>query len=464
MKGLLMILLCTYAVSCATAQTVTVAEIVIYGNHKTKEKIIRRELVFGTGDTLIQWQLGPLLERSRNNLLNTGLFTEVEVNIALWDTQHNYVIVDVAVEEAWYIYPLPLFELADRNFNVWWTEQNRSLDRINLGLRLLIINVGGVNDRLKFKGQIGYTPKFEFTYQIPFINREQSLGLEINVLRSTQKEIALSTIDNKELFVEKNDEIIYKQNRLRLGVVYRPNLYISHRSQIFYHHNWLDEELAADGNPDYFLGGRNIQKYLSMDYQFTYDHRNVAIYPTDGWYVNCDVRKEGLGFFDDHSSLFITPAVEKYAPISRRLSLGIQLKWQLALDRNKQPYNNYRALGFNNNYLRGYEYYVIDGLDFYYAKNTLSFAVYEREIRWKKKMPIEEFRNMPFRVILSTYFDVGKTNEPFYPDTNNFTNRWLYGGGAGINIMLYNLFVFKVEYSLNHLGEKGIFLHSNTAF
>ena len=63
-------------------QYVTVQKITITGLKRTKASIVYRELTFAEGDTLTQNELGPILERNRNNLLNLGIFNEVVVNVS----------------------------------------------------------------------------------------------------------------------------------------------------------------------------------------------------------------------------------------------------------------------------------------------------------------------------------------------------------------------------------------------
>ena len=50
---------------------------------------------------------------SRN--LDLGVLVVVKSRLAMLG-------MDVLLEN-WYIFPIPKFELADRNFNVWWKEQ-----------------------------------------------------------------------------------------------------------------------------------------------------------------------------------------------------------------------------------------------------------------------------------------------------------------------------------------------------
>lgn len=88
------------------------------GNKKTKEAIILRELNFKTGDTIPTETFQSLLERSRENILNTLLFNFVDTATQYLDSIH--IVVTIHVQERWYFWPSPIFNLAARNFNEWW--------------------------------------------------------------------------------------------------------------------------------------------------------------------------------------------------------------------------------------------------------------------------------------------------------------------------------------------------------
>src|SRR5690349_8017854 len=89
-----------FITTLAEAQTVTVKSITILGLKRTREMIVHRELTFAVGDTLPQMQLGTILERNQNNLLNLGLFNQATVNISEWDTETHLVDIQVTVKEA----------------------------------------------------------------------------------------------------------------------------------------------------------------------------------------------------------------------------------------------------------------------------------------------------------------------------------------------------------------------------
>ncbi|MEO6758968.1 MAG: outer membrane protein assembly factor, partial [Saprospiraceae bacterium] len=124
-----------------------------------------RELEFAQGDSLQDENLPFILSRNQLRLMNTGLFTSADIQPDSVLTTPGHLHLKIIIVETWYIYPVPLFELADRNFNVWWREFHHSLRRVNYGLDLSYLNLTGHADALKVKGQFGYNNKYELSYR-----------------------------------------------------------------------------------------------------------------------------------------------------------------------------------------------------------------------------------------------------------------------------------------------------------
>lgn len=446
------------------AQSVVVETIELHGNTHTHDKIILRELDFEPGDSIPIQDLAETLEHNRNQLLNLGLFNEVELTVHEWNVEKARVLIWVEVHEAWAIYPIPVVELADRNFNVWWEEHDGSLSRLNLGLRLKHINLTGHNDKLKVLAQLGYTPKFEFEYDLPFFNRNQTFGFNVKFSRSVNKEMSYRTLDNKLQFVSRDNQKLLKNNSFRLSLYHRPDLYWHHELGAAFKLNATDSIIGKELNPDYFGNARLHQRFLSLEYTLTYDKRNIKIYPTVGLYWSLSLEKKGFGLFDDINTLEFYPAIENFFSFNYRWSLGGLMKGKISLIRNKIPYSQYNGLGYGVDFVRGYELYVIDGLDYFYGKYSLKFLVIERLLNWGDWIPLEPLRLMPWKLYLSANFDIGYVNDPFYPEGNAFTNRWINGWGPSATLMVYNNVAIHLQYSINHTGEKGIFLHNKLSF
>jgi hypothetical protein len=141
------------------------------------------------------------------------------------------------------------------------------------------------------------------------------------------------------------------------------------------------------------------------------------------------------------------------------LSLAQIVKGRVALIREKQPYFNSVALGYELDYVRGYEFYVIDGLDYFYTKTSLRYQIVSWKYDFGKYMPIKAFKVMPIKIFLAINNDFGYANNPFYGRNNSLANELLWGYGVGLDMVIYNDKSFQFEYSANRLGEHGFFLH-----
>ncbi len=434
----------------------TVRSISIEGNKKTKDKIILRELTFTTEDSFKLEELKKEISRSQENILNTSLFVKAEIQLI----QFSEKLVDINIElvETWYLYPYPIFELADRNFNVWWQEQKRSLKRVNYGIRLNYINPTGNRDKLKLTLQDGYTKKYELEYFIPGINKSQTLGVFTNFFFSRGKEIAYITQENKLLFENFNNEFLIRRFRIAAGVSYRPAFYAYHTAKILYSDNTIGDRIAFDLNEEYFLNNKASQQHFTLQYEGVLDNRDIKPYPLNGYLLNGRLQKDGFGIFDDVNAFFLNAIYAQYLSFNKRLSLEAIVRAKYSFIREKQPYTHVSNVGYGQNVMNGYELYVIDGLDFGMLQTTFRFSFLEKEFKWGKIMPIKSFREMPTKCYFTINNDLGYINAPYYDHYGSLNNKVLWGGGFGLNLVFYYDKVLKIEYSWNQLGEKGVFL------
>ena len=176
---------------CLSAQPdwITVDDIAVEGYRRTKRAVIMRELPFAHGDTIALAQLPDKIREAERQLMNTGLFNSAEITYADWEGETHKVDLKITVTETWYLYPVPIFELADRNFNVWWREQGRSLDRVNIGLEFSHYNFTGWRDKFEVGFKYGYTRSYAIEYNQPYINRSGTLGLSGKIKFSRNREL-----------------------------------------------------------------------------------------------------------------------------------------------------------------------------------------------------------------------------------------------------------------------------------
>lgn len=443
---------------------VYIDSILIQGNKKTKDKIILRELKIGVGDSIQISQLSEVLEKNQQYVLNTRLFTWGKINIKSWDARTNRVTLLVEVAETWYIWPFPIFELADRNFNVWWNEFGASLSRVNFGVRLTHANTTGNKDPLKLTLQAGYTQKYELNYTLPPLNQGQTYRVIADLFYAKNREIGYITQGNKLRFERRENEFPEQRFRAGLSFIFRPKFNSFHFAKIEYQENTISDYVANELNSDFFLDSRTKQRFIYLRYEYIHENRDIIPYPLSGNYLSVVLEKEGIGIFNERNGFYLIGKFAQYFSFWKKWSTEFIFKGKLSLLRDKQPYNRYKAFGYFEDYLRGYEFYVVDGLDFAYLKSSFRYEIINKRVNWGKMMPLKAFRLMPLRIYLTLNSDVGYANDPYFFETNPMTNRWLWGGGFGLDINVFYGSTFQIEYSANHLWEKGLFLHYKLNF
>ncbi len=442
---------------------VLIEDIVITGNKKTRDRVILRELTFKKGESIPQEKLQAEIDQSQKNVLNTNLFVKAEINVKDWSDEQSLVLT-IEVVENWYLYPYPIFELADRNFNVWWQEQNHSFKRVNYGIRVSYLNPTGNADKLKLTIQDGYTKKYELDYFVPGLNKAQTLGFFANVFFARRKEIAYITSENKLLFDGFEEQFQLSRFRIGGGLSYRPGLYVYHSAKLIYSDNTISDRIAFDLNPEYFLNGKNNQKQFTLQYIGTIDKRDIKPFPLNGYLLSLDVKKEGLGISDDVNSLTTKFKYANYHSFNAKYSLESILILKTNLLRGKQPYTHLNSMGYGEDTMNGYELYVIDGQDFGMLKTSFRYAFLEKNFQLGKLMPIKRMREMPVKAYFSVNNDIGFVHTSFYDHYGDLDNQFLWGGGIGLNLVMFYDKVFLIEYSMNQLGEKGVFLDFSLTF
>ncbi|HNM24638.1 MAG TPA: hypothetical protein PKL15_04375, partial [Saprospiraceae bacterium] len=137
-------------------------------------------------------------------------------------------------------------------------------------------------------------------------------------------------------------------------------------------------------------------------------------------------------------------------------------KVRVSWPRRQPPYYNNQALGYGGDYVRGYEYYVADGLDFVLLHTSWHWEFFNREFNFGRYMPVQAFRVLPLKLYLALNGDLGYANDPWYAAGNPLSNRWLSGYGFGLDVILYYNKSIRLEWTWNHLGEGGFYLRINT--
>lgn len=436
---------------------VTVGDITITGNKKTKSAIILREIPFKTGDVFPLQDLVINFEEARRRLMNIPLFLSVVV--AAKNFEGNKVNIVVEIKERWYIFPLPYFKPVDRNINQWIVEQNASLSRVNYGIKLTHYNATGRNDKLKLLIMSGYTRQFSFSYDRAYIDKKMKWGLGIGFAMGKNREINYNTINDKQVFLKNNDYYVSNFVSANAGLSYRKAIKTRHSFGVSYTSVKVNDTVVTL-NPTYFQSGRNNIRFPSLYYSMTYLDLDYIPYPTKGYALQIALGKNG---FDKIVNLwYIAVKSSGTWPVWKKTFFNLNVYGSVKVP-FKQPYFNQRFLGYGDAFLQGYEYYVIDGVAGGYFKTTLTREMLNFKIRIPPIKKGKEAQRIPFRIFAKMFGNAGYVYHP-QPGDNSLSNKMLYSGGVGIDILTFYDVTFKLEWTFNQLGQNGLFLHRKTIF
>tara|TARA_R110000850_G_scaffold153116_5_gene276506 strand:- start:1061 stop:2521 length:1461 start_codon:yes stop_codon:yes gene_type:complete len=442
--------------------SVTVNNIFIVGNVKTKKSVILRELDFTT-DFYYDWNTFlEILIADQKKIYNLRLFTSVEITPLI--TSDREVEILITVKERWYILPQIIFQLADRNFSEWWTNQNRDFSRVNYGLRLSHSNVGGRNEKLKFAGQLGFTKAIDLQYSKPYIDKNQKHGLAAQLTFKENKTIPIKSEFNKQVFyTNENEDIIKKNFAAALRYTYRRSYYNYHFLTLGYSGTRVANDALIE-NPDYFQHGGNKLRYFYATYTFRHDRRDNVSYATDGELLQLSITKYGIVYTEELDEVEVNLTANKYFKLSDKFhfNTGLTADWFLS---KSQPYTLVRGIGYNPNFIRGYELNVVEGQQLYVHKNSFRWKFVDWEIDISNLVQLEQFSTIPIRLYLSANFDHGYVKDRNHiPENSRLANKYLMGYGTGIDLVGFYDSVLRFEYSLNNRNEGNFFFNFSSPF
>ncbi len=441
---------------------VLINRIFIIGNRLTRDQIIMRELSLKPGDLIFNRDLPAILDLDTKKLFNTRLFNTVEIRTM--ELQENKVDLLVDLNERWYTFPSPIFELSDRNFNEWWQNYDHDFKRVNYGLRLYQFNMRGRNETLRFTAQFGFQRRFDVMYRFPYIDKKQKHGLSVDFGFRETKNLAFQTLDHKYIFTE-SDQIL--RNERHAGVIYsyRKSFYKTHSLSIGYRDLKINP-IVLDSNSNYLNGELLRQKYPMISYQFNSDHRDVAAYPLNGNQFLFQIGHNGISISEDLNVFETSILYSRYIDLKNGFNLSNNFVGYYSTP-DDIDYVNYGVLGQRKQFVRGYELYIVEGPWFVLNKTTFKKLIFNRAYHWGL-MPIRQFRHIPISIYLKTYADLGYVrNYPYYEVHNlntRLSDKMLLGTGLGLDVVGFYDIVLRFEYSFNAEGENGFFFHVKREF
>ena len=430
-----------------------IIQIKITGNKITRERIIRRELLFKEGDVIDTGDYKAIMDQSYNNLNNTSLFNFIEIDSGFLNSQDLTIVVNVI--ERWYIWPFPIFEIADRNFNAWWDKKDWS--RINYGLYVTWNNFRGRREKLVLYTRFGFDEKYHFSYQVPYINRKQTLGMGFSAGLERNHEVAFNSVDNKEVYYKSTDEYPIKTYYTFGEIIHRKDIHSTHLFKLSFNRAFFSDSVL-NLNPNLSFENKNLNEFLSFYYHLKGDFRDYKHYPLKGYYFDAVLDKTGLGFMLKEGNLILKTNARKYWKLRNRLYFASGFTGKIS-PLGEKPYYYEEGLGYGRDFVRGYEYYVVDGQHYGLLKNNLKFALIPRYVKNFDFIPTEKFSKIHLALYMNLFTDFAWVSDSKSDKINPLANQLLIGSGLGFDLVTYYDMVFRFELSINKKGETGFFLH-----
>ncbi|PDH41413.1 MAG: hypothetical protein CND83_03585 [Rhodothermaeota bacterium MED-G19] len=420
-----------------------ISKIKIEGNKKTKKNIIIRELSINEGDKLNKSKILEIIEEEKRKLINTDLFNEVDLKIKIID--NNEIEIQIILIESLYVLPSIIFELSDRNFNDWWENFNHDLSRINYGAGLLHYNLSGRADEFEFSFRGGFIREVYSSYYIPYISKKQKGGLELS--------FNLIDYDHLNYGITNHVPIFYKsKNSLKKEIT--TSIEYSHRESFYNYHYFIIEhnnfkinDTLKTLNDRYYLD-KNMINSINVRYEFDRDFRDIKNYPLNGFRLNIQIKKNGLGIFDDINKWKAKIYYSKYQSLKNKTYFSFNISSLYSSE--NQPFLLYESL----DKIRGFEKYLINGYSYLTYRNTLKRNIFSKTYSRDNEKFVKRIKNIPLSLYFKIFYDSGYVWEYKNQNNNNFlNNKYIYSYGIGLDLVTIKNISFSSELSRNSLNE-----------
>jgi outer membrane protein assembly factor BamA len=437
-----------------TSRKLTIRKIIIEGNKVTRSSVILREIDINEGDIIPSDSIDVKVSENKQRLFNLQLFNEVDQHTERSGDQVDWYI---NVKERWYILPSFTVQFADRNLNTWWVKEDHDLRRAMVGLTVTDKNFRGNLETLAVTVQEGYTQKVGINYMRPYVDRDQVHGIGFSLSYALSRQTYFATDSNKLVYAGNYaGPVILRQFEGGISYIYRPAYASKHTFQLNYKDYGVSDTIIKL-NRDYYTDSSNKARFLEFFYRYEYNGVDNWNYSLSGFKLltQMAVRSgfEGLKF-------------QSYVNIEAGFFRNFLPKWYYStvfrgrlMYLQDHPYFFQGGLGTQTDYVRGYEYYIIDGSNYGLVRLDLKRELFSKTYFFGLKY----FTAVPLRIYPKIFFDAGYINTPASVLGNSFlSNRFLYSIGIGLDVVtLYDIKI-RFEFAYNHLAQNGLYLHFNS--
>jgi hypothetical protein len=309
----------------------------------------------------------------------------------------------------------------------------------------------------------GYTHQAVAKYQFPYLDKKLKFGMGLGWQYFSQKELNTSTSNDKQVFV-KTIGTIQDGYRANVNFFYRPNFYERTGIQMGFGNSAISDS-AFLVQPNYFPNHSKSLSYFDVTFSYSKVKFDYNAYPSEGnstelaWYQ----RFSG----NNNLSSFQIRKIHAHH-ISPKSFYLLESNSQFKMVPN-QNYMDSRLMGYGNMQMSGFEYYVVDGNAGSIAKAEWHHLLGSFTVPKKSGIGIVDKVNSHLPVIkyqfwLKAFSNLGYAYSQNPSNASKLSNTLLRSAGIGLDVIsIYDL-VIKIDYSVNQLGDKGVYLHGGINF
>ena len=439
------------------ATDICISEISISGNKTTKDFIILRELPFQVGDILPEDQLIEQLQIATNHLNNTKIFNYVYVDYLPNLSDRDDCLscfVTIRVEERWYYWPEVKIKFEDRNLSSWL--QQKDWKRITIGWGLRVDNVFGLRHELSANHYFGFQTGFRLSYKNIALDKNNTKLLGFAVTSFYNKTMNLLSENDKVVYVKDPDNYLDRTFSSELNYTYRPGIRNSHIINVGYKRTHLSDTVLKI-NPHYWGSEKLTNNIFSAIYTYNHEHRDLVVYPTQGYYVGTEVG----GAIADNGRFFygsLNLKLQYYGEFSSRWFWSSRMNTGVTF-KNKQAYIFDRNVGYDEKNLTGYDYYVIDGQHYTLLNNDIRYCIMpKRTVIIGSSDKHYKFLKPHFTLYAKLSYDMAYVYDEYRHATNTLANTFIWGSGIGLDLVTYYDIVLNCSYAINKMGEGAFYI------
>jgi len=416
-----------------------------------------RELPFHAGDVMSEDKLIYQLNVATNHLNNTSLFNYVYIDY-MPDTLDVpdclSCIVTIAVEERWYYWPQVNLKLEDRNLSSWIKEKD--FNRITIGWGMRVYNVFGMRHKITVSNYFGHEKGARLAYSNIALDKKRTQLLGFSVSTLFNKTINLRSENNEVIYIKNPDKFLDKTTEALVRYSYRPGIRMTHSIDMGYTGTILEDSVLMM-NKDYWGTDRAVNHAALLSYNYSYEHRDYIVYPTKGYYVEAGltgITADKMRFFYGNLNL----KLQYYKDLSSRWFWSSRMNAGASF-KNKRAYIYDRHVGYEEKNITGYDYYVVDGQHYTILNNDIRFLLMPKKVFTVggSSEKVSKFRKIHFTLYAKLTYDIGYVHNCYSHPTNNLANTFLWGSGAGIDLVTYYDVVLNCSYAINKMGEGAFF-------